>query len=186
MKKIFFLIVLFFLATDARIALAHQPNIVFTQKGDIQIGNPELSQAFYDELKGQPRYYFIKSGKDFMLYLNLLVPEAENRYGKYSANVFLVAGDKEENVLTLDAGAGDWVRYYEEFGRDYYLKGPEAEKQMPAGIYKIEVFSADNRGKYVLAVGKSEFFDAKSILNIIWQLPFLKISFFKSDVLQFF
>ena len=66
------------------------------------------------------------------------------------------------------------------------MPGPEFDKQVSAGKYKIEVFSGDNTGKYVLAVGKKEVFDAGSVLNIYWQIPFLKLTFFKSDVLQFF
>ncbi|MCX6721010.1 MAG: Type 1 glutamine amidotransferase-like domain-containing protein, partial [Candidatus Staskawiczbacteria bacterium] len=159
-------------------------------KGDVQISDPELSQAFYDELSGQPRDYFINSNKDFDLYLNLLVPEAANAQGKYSANVFLLQGDNPpEQIASIDGATFQWAETYESFGRDWYLKGPEFDRQVPAGKYKIEVFSAnntENKGKYVLAVGKKEAFDAKAILNIYWQIPLLKVQFFKTDILQFF
>ncbi len=165
---------------------AHQPRIVYSQPGDIQINNPEISQAFYDELKGKPRDYFINSSKDFALYINLLVPEEANRNGRYSANIFLVNDSGAEQIGSMDGASFEWKEFYEEFGRDYYLKGPELTKEVPAGKYKIEIYSKDNQGKYVLAVGQKESYDIQSILNIYWQLPLLKVSFFKTSVLQFF
>jgi peptidase E len=192
MKKIFLLIAVFFLLGAANVVSAHQPRIIYYQQGDVQISSPEISQAFYDELKGSPRDYFISSDESFELYINLLVPMASNRDGRYSANVFLVenpsanSGQAEEQITAIDGTAFNWQEYYEEYGRDYYFKGPEFAQQVPAGKYKIEVFSADNQGKYVLAVGKEEAYDVKSLLNIYWQLPLLKIAFFKTDVLQFF
>lgn len=195
MKKSFFLLFIFLFLLGClgpSAVFAHQPRIIYFQQGDIQINNPEISQAFYDDLNGSPRDYFIDSNKDFELYINLLVPDPENRNGRYSANVFYIADGKEDIIFSTDALSSDWQGFYEEFGRDYYLKGPEFSKQVSAGKYKIEVYSKDlpaqagNLGKYVLVVGKTEAFDIKSLLNVYWQLPLLKVSFFKTSVLQFF
>ena len=180
-------ITVFTFLTAGSAAFAHQPNLVFLKQGDVNIQNPEISQAFYDELKGNPKNYFITSDKDFVLYINILVPEIANKNGRYSANVFLVKDDgTEEQIANIDGITPNWSEYYESFGRDYYLKGPELEKQLIAGKYKIEIFSADNQGKYVLAVGKTESYDLKALLNIYWQLPLLKIKFFNTSVFQFF
>ncbi|MEK7562423.1 MAG: hypothetical protein AAB509_01965, partial [Patescibacteria group bacterium] len=201
MKKIFLLCsIVFILLGSASEVLAHMPRLIYLQKGDIQINNPEVSQAFYDELKGQPRDYFINSDKDFNLYINLLVPETANPDGRYSANIFslgrsqtgealgrtgeAIIEEKETRLYSISASI--WEEFYEPFGRDYYLKGPEFDKKVPAGKYKIEVFSKENQGKYVLAVGKQEVFPLPESLNVYWQLPLLKIEFFKTSVLQFF
>jgi len=180
------LAVFFTFLTAGTIAWSHSPELIYQKQGEIQIDNPEISQAFYDELKGAPRNYFISSDKDFNLYVNVLVPEAKNREGRYSANIFSLAGGKEEKIFFIDGEIFEWKEFYEPFGREYYLKGPEFEDNVPAGKYKIEVFSADNTGRYVLAVGKEESFDAISILNLYWQIPELKINFFETSVLQFF
>jgi dipeptidase E len=180
------LAVFFTFLTAGTIAWSHSPELIYQKQGEIQIDNPEISQAFYDELKGAPRNYFISSDKDFNLYVNVLVPEAKNREGRYSANIFSLAGGKEEKIFSIDGEIFEWKEFYEPFGREYYLKGPEFEDNVPAGKYKIEVFSADNTGRYVLAVGKEESFDAISILNLYWQIPELKINFFETSVLQFF
>jgi dipeptidase E len=185
-KKIIpYIIVFLFLAIAGNVS-AQQPRLVFLQQGDVQISNPETSQLFYDNLNGKPRDYFIDSGKDFELYINLLVPEAVNRNGRYSANIFLLKDNATEQIASIDGTSFDWQRIYKPFDRDYYLKGPEFSKQLPAGKYKIEVYSKDNQGKYVLAVGKTETYDIQSVLNIYWQLPFLKLTFSKTSVLQFF
>lgn len=186
MRKLILSLIVLLCLSFAGSVLAHQPDVVFFKKGDLIINNPEISQAFYDELKGGPRDYFITSDKSFDLYINLLVPEIENRHGRYSANIFFDNNGQEELVVLVDGASFEWQEYYESYGRDYYIKGPEFEKQLPAGKYKIEVFSADNLGKYVLVVGKKESYDAKAVLNIYWQLPYLKIVYFKTSVLQFF
>ncbi len=184
MKKIFLVLIIFILLGTASGVSAHMPRLIYSQKGDIQINNPEFSQAFYDELSGKPRDYFITSDKEFDLYLNFLAPEFTNPNGRYSANIFYISGEKEKLLYSISASI--WEEFYEPFGRDYYLKGPEFDKKVFAGKYKIEVFSADNQGKYVLIVGKQEIFPLPESLNIYWQLPLLKIDFFKTSVLQFF
>lgn len=192
MKKIILSLIIFFLLIVANFVSAHQPKIIYFQSGNIYIENPEISQAFYDEITGSPRNYYISSDKNFNLYLNLLVPNPANRDGKFSANIFLISSDQEQQVGILDGQNYEWTEYYEEFGRDWYMKGPELEQELGAGNYRIEVFLQDppaqagNFGKYVLAVGKNESFDARGLLNIFWQLPLLKIQFFNTSPLQFF
>ena len=186
MKKIFLFLTILSFLIFANNASAHQPRIVYLQSGNVNINNPETSQAFYDDLKGKPRDYFIDSNKDFELYINILVPEIANRDGRYSVKVFSINGDNEDQITEIDGGSSVWQEFYEPFGRDYYLKGPEFTKQVLAGKYKIEVYSKDNQGKYVLAVGQKESYDFQSVLNVYWQLPLLKVTFFKTSVLQFF
>ncbi|MCX6720611.1 MAG: Type 1 glutamine amidotransferase-like domain-containing protein [Candidatus Staskawiczbacteria bacterium] len=182
MKKIFLILIILVALGFAGNAFAHQPVIVFGQTGEIQVKNPDISRAFYDELKGSPRDYFIDSDKDFILYINLLVPGHANEIGKYSAVIFR----GEEKIALVDGDSFEWKSWWEPFGRDWYMQGPELTQQVPAGKYKIEVYSKDNLGKYVLAVGQTESFDIKSLLNVYWQLPLLKLTFFKTSILQFF
>jgi len=187
MQKITFSLALILgFLTAGTIAWAHQPELIYQKQGNIEISNPEVSRAFYDELKESPRNYFVSSEKDFDLYINLLVPEIINANSRYSANIFLIENDKEEKIASFDGNSAEWEEFYEPFGREYYLKGPEFEEQVLAGKYKIEIFSPENTGRYVLAVGKEESFDAVSLINLFWQIPLLKISFFETSVLQFF
>lgn len=192
MKKVYCILIFsaIFLFVFCEVSLAHQPRLVYLQEpSPVIVENPEVSQAFYDELKGFPKSYFIESEKDFELYINLLVPEHSNGPGKYSALVFVLEdGDInfERKIAELDGELFDWKGFYEPYGRDYYLKGPEFFKQIPPGKYKIEVYSRDNQGKYVLAVGKKEVYNFSDILGAYWKIPLLKITFFKTSVMQFF
>ncbi len=173
---------------------AHLPRIIYNQSGDIQVKEPETSQVFYDELGGNPRNYLVRSDVDFNLYINLLVPVYSNSTGKYSAKIFLIKkpsagseGVEDEEVTFIDGQTNFlWKEFYEPFSRDYYFKGPEFEKTLAAGNYKITIFSYENKGKYVLAVGKDEKFPLMEILNIYWVMPLLKMEFFKTSVLEFF
>lgn len=57
---------------------AHQPRLetgkFVSLENPIIVENPEISQAFYGELEGNPDYFQIKSDQPFQLYVNLLVP----------------------------------------------------------------------------------------------------------------
>ncbi|MBI1866421.1 MAG: Type 1 glutamine amidotransferase-like domain-containing protein [Candidatus Staskawiczbacteria bacterium] len=178
----------------AQPASAYLPRIIYNQSTDIQVKEPEVSQVFYDELGGSPRNYLIHSDKDFNLYINLLVPAYSNSNGRYSAKIFLVkntpttSGQAEDEEISFIDGQTDflWKEFYEPFGRDYYFLGPEFEKNLSSGDYKITIFSYENRGKYVLSIGKEEKFSLIEILNIYWVMPLLKMEFFKTSVLEFF
>jgi hypothetical protein len=184
MKKIFLILSFIIFLGIAQNASAHLPRIV--DQDSIAINNPEISQAFYGTLNGKPAEYIINSDKNFKLYINLLVPELANRDGRYSANVFLIKDGKEELVAFIDGASAKWEEMWEEFGRDYYLKGPEFQKDMEAGTYKIIVSGNNNQGKYVLVVGEAEKFTILETLKVFYVIPWLKIYFFNSPILEFF
>jgi len=167
----------------ASAALAHQPVIV--GKDTFTIEKPEISRAFYHELSGQPRSYFINADKAFDLYLNLLVPKNTNANGRYSARVYRLDDGKRALLANVKAESVVWQEFYEPFGGDTYVKGPEFKQNVPAGRYEIEVYSADNRGKYVLAVGEKEYFGPKEIANVYTEVPKLKSEFFGTNPLTF-
>ena len=197
MKKVVLLAVPIFLLVLVSAALAHQPRIV---SGELtQIENPEVSQAFYGELKGKPDYYQIKSGDPFSLYVGVLVPELEGIGKDVSVEIRKEhehdeeepepEHEKNETLFLLDGLEHEWTYYYEEFGGDSYYKGPELrsnpdEEALPRGVdvdegtYTIKVFSPDNEGKYVLVVGEREEFPLNEIVNTLFVLPTLKAQFF--------
>jgi len=171
------LICIAFLVLQPASAEAHQPRLV---NGDmIIIDHPEVSKAYYDILTGAPRTYVIESPEPFLLYLNLLVPESSNPQGRYSAIVYTVKGTEKTAWAKLDAASVEWKEFYEEYGGDYYLWGPEYEQRVPAGRYEVVVYSADNRGYYSLATGKQEVFPPDEIARAFLILPFLKMQFFQ-------
>ena len=181
MKKLILVISFFFFLILPKQAWAHQPRIVSQEK--LQVENPEVSQAFYGELKGKPVSFEINSTKPFILYLNLLVPDLPGIEKDVSARVY----SGEEEIFFLDGTNFNWVSFFEEFAGDNYFKGPEIEEEVEQGKYLVEVFSSDNQGKYVLAIGKKEEFPPGETVETIFLLPQLKKNFFnKSPFTAFF
>jgi hypothetical protein len=178
--------VLLLLLLAAAPALAHQPRLVGS-KPSVEVRNPEVSQAFYARLEGGPQSYYIRSDKPLRLYLNLLVADQPGIDTDYRA--VLYRGDvAPDNVIArLDGPGFAWKPFYEPFGGDHYLLGPELDQDMPAGTYVVVVTSSDNAGKYALAVGKKESFPIGEIIRTIGVLPRLKKEFFgKSPLTGFF
>lgn len=182
------MILLFVLFLSICTVAAHQPRVDVgtntTVTNPIIVQNPEISQAFYGNLKGSPDYYQITSDKPFELYLNLLVPASPGLGGSLpSAQVTDSSG---KVIMTLNGTTSTWTPYFEEFGGDYYLKGPEASQTVPAGTYMIKIFNNNNQGKYSLAIGKIEAFPADESLKAIINLPILKEQFFGKPVTTLF
>jgi hypothetical protein len=158
-------------------ASAHQPRLV--SDGAVSVENAEVSKAYYDVLNGTPRTYIIDAQQAFSLYLNLLVPKSSNPEGRYSAIVYEIDAGRKIEIARVNASDVEWAEFYEEYGSDYYLKGPEYKKALPAGRYEIEVYSADNIGKYVIAIGDKEEFPPLEIINALLIMPVLKVQFFQ-------
>ncbi len=159
-------------------ASAHQPRLVPPGQESIEVKNPEVSQAFYGQFKENPHIYNISSGKEFEIYLNVLVPDLPGAQKDVSA-ALLKAGDTEHPVAVLDGINFNWQPYHEEFANDDYFKGPEFGQTVPAGDYEVRVWSSNNDSKYVLVIGKKEqFFTPSSIIDTITTLPAIKSQFF--------
>lgn len=186
-KKLILGIILVFFISLCSVS-AHQPRLdtetTVSVENPIMVENPEVSQAFYGELNGKPVYYQIKSDKPFQLYINLLVPASPGIGGEFvSAQVTDSSGNV---VMYLNGTNSTWTPYFEEFGGDYYLKGPEAILQVPAGTYTIKVFNSQNQGKYSIAIGKIETFPANEAFTALFTLPLLKEQFFAKPISTLF
>ena len=86
--------------------------------------------------------------------------------------------EQPSNRLPKWTATLDWQEYYESISREYYLKGPELDKQLPVGKYKIEVYSGDNQGKYVLVVGKNDVYDYSVNFKYLLAVAVFKSIFF--------
>lgn len=186
------LLAVFVFAPD--MALAHQPRIV--TGNSVKIANPEVSQAFYGELRGAPAEYQIASDREFRLYVGILVPDLPAARKDISAEIYRVKNGGKEIVALLDGSRFKWTPFYEEYGKDNYFWGPEykadvsqkgvviAGRQVPGGEYRIRVFSPANRGRYALAIGDIEAFPPKEIVGALLIMPRLKIKFFNEPLLK--
>lgn len=181
MKKLLLVLIIF---ASLSLVSAHQPRLVYQQNLNesnfYTIKNPEVSQAFYAELKGSPEYYVINSPTSFNLYVQILSP------ADFGDQDFSVRVIKMNSTILLNGEKSTWTKFYEEFAGDTYFQGPEYESPNSQGFYVLKISSSDNLGKYVLVVGKKETFPFKEALNAIVSMPKLKIYFQKSVFLSFF
>ncbi|AAB85593.1 unknown [Methanothermobacter thermautotrophicus str. Delta H] len=177
---VLFIIVLITI-TCASAAYSHQPRLV-TGSDEVIVQNPEVSQAFYGELKGKPVYFRITSESPFRLYVNILVPYSPDAEPVY---VDIIRGDGKV-IGTLKGNISTWEPYFEEFGGDYYLKGPEFNGTVDAGTYRLKVYSPANREKFSLAVGSIESFPPDESLKALVLLPVLKSEIFQVPVILLF
>ena len=181
MRRWALLILILIVITCAPAAYSHQPRLV-TGSDEVIVQNPEVSQAFYGELKGKPVYFKITSSRPFRLYVNILVPYSADAEPVY---VDIVRGDGKV-IGTLRGNLSTWKPYFEEFGGDYYLKGPEFNSTVEAGTYWLKVYNPGNRGKFSLAVGDIESFPPDESLKALVLLPVLKSEIFGVPVLLLF
>jgi hypothetical protein len=181
-------VIFVFLFASISMVSAHQPRLEVgqnaTYENAIVVENPEISQAFYGKLSGSPNCYKITSDKPFKLYINILVPASPG----ISANLVSaeVLNSSGESILLLNGTDAQWEPYFEEFGGDYYLKGPEATKNLPSGTYYVKVFNSNNQGKYAIAMGDIESFPIEESLTALVTIPLLKEFFFAKPITTLF
>ena len=184
LKKIVFVLVALLLIP---IALAYPPRIAFETESSIDnqiiVKNPEISQAFYGELKDTIDYYQIKSDKEFNLYLEITVPDIPKQRTDFAVDIY-----QDGRLFKKIGSAGfEWTKFHEDFTGDDYLRGPSFEQKVPAGTYLIKVYNRDATGKYSLVIGKTESFTLKETAKTILAMPKIKSDFFgKPAVSAFF
>ena len=162
---------------------AHQPKLInYSPSFDNphEVIYPEISKAYYSELKGKPHYYKIHSESDFLFYTGILSPKVNENYKWLSLEVL------DENKVVIYKADGkdfEWNAWYEPYARDWYWKGPEIGTErneefktsftVRAGTYYIKVFNEDNIGHYSLAVGEAEFFGSNLWEQILTWTPII-------------
>jgi len=162
------------------IAWAHQPRIVKPNSGPVTVEQPEVSKAYYGELRGRPQLFEISSETPFVLYVNVLVPKIPDIEKNVSAAIY--SGGKQ--VAALNGVRFKWAVFHEPFAGDDYYKGPEFSKRVEAGTYSVKVFSPINRGKYVLAIGEKEEFPFGEAMRAFAAVVRLKSDFFGKSPLS--
>jgi hypothetical protein len=152
---------------------AHQPRLIGNET-EVIVTLPEISKAYYDNLTGKPVTYNIEATEAFRLYVNILVPDIEGIEKDFSVRIL----KKGTVISNLDGRSYEWTRFHEPFAGDYYYRGPEYVEMQDPGHYEIQVYSPDNQGKYVLAVGDQEAFPFGELVKTYVVLPRLKSQFF--------
>ena len=154
-------------------AWGHQPRLIGTET-EVMVILPEISKAYYGQLAGTPVTYHIEAENAFRLYVNILVPDIEGIEKDVSVKIL----KQGAAISHLDGTKHNWQDFFEPFAGDHYFRGPEYVENQPPGKYEIHVYSPDNQGKYVLAVGDRESFPLGELIKTYCVLPRLKSDFF--------
>ncbi len=158
------------------IASAHQPRLTVPSKTPIKIEEPEVSKAYYGHLIGQPQEFEISTSDSFDFYVQILVPDVSGSRKDFQVTASISPSGEE--LFTIDGTKVNWTKFFEPYGNDTYLQGPEMSTSGPAGTYRLKLSNPDNLGTYVLVVGKKEQFPLGEALNTLIVLPTLKQDYF--------
>ncbi len=163
-------------------ASAHQPRLV--EGTSTTVAQPEVSKAYYGELRGEPHVFHISSSKPFALYVNILVPDIVGQKKDVSA-LIVKKGVTTSPLAALSGPDFAWKPFFEPFGYDHYFMGPEYRGHVGPGAYEVLVSSNNNDSKYSLAIGETEAFDATEGLSALYLIPRIKRNFFNESPLNF-
>jgi len=139
MKKVFWLALWFILFW---LCFAHQPRLVYKidlpASNPLQIENPNISQAFYAELKWTPEYYSFSFDKSYTWYTSIVIPMISWATKDFS---FELQKNWTTIIMSWWTNFQRW-EFYEEFAWDQYFQGPEFKQLLGTGDYLIKVFTS--------------------------------------------
>ncbi|MDP2709282.1 MAG: hypothetical protein Q8O93_04565 [bacterium] len=189
MKQIYYsaIFILAFGLLAAAPAEAHQPRLVDGNQL-VLIKQPEISQAFYGELKGYEAYYLIDLQQAQDLYFQILTPDLPGIAKDKAVDIKYMneLGAESEEFARLDPASAEWTEFYEELAGDHYWQGPEIKQPAEPGYYVVKVTSPDQAGKYVLVVGEKEEFPPLEAVKAALIIPQLKKNFFNQPLTAWF
>jgi hypothetical protein len=170
---------------------AHQPRLtmdlaIHDENSSLLVKDPQVSQAFYGELDGQPDYYRIVLGRPAQIYFGITAPDMPGQQTDFSVELYDHKDTAITQVFLLDGAAFQWKQFYEPFGGDWYLQGPAATENLTNVTYYVKVSSPSNQGRYALAIGDEEAFPLGEVINAYLLLPVIKQQFFEKPVAFWF
>jgi len=182
-KLLLFFVICLCLASSA---FAHKPELVSEYSSKkILVERPEVSKAYYGVFDSAVRMqeFVIESDTEFELYANFLLPVNENSLMDKRMTMQIFKSDELLSVLLGEEH--EWTEFFEPFGYDEYLMGPEFESQVEPGRYKI-VLSMDEGvelvdgevNSYSVAIGKIEDFGFEETIDTYRLIPKIKSQIF--------
>ena len=189
-KLLLFFVICLCLASSA---FAHKPELVSEYSSKkILVERPEVSKAYYGVFDSAVRMqeFVIESDTEFELYANFLLPVNENSLMDKRMTMQIFKSDELLSVLLGEEH--EWTEFFEPFGYDEYLMGPEFESQVEPGRYQI-VMSMDagvelvdgEVNSYSVAIGKIEDFGFEETLDTYRLIPKIKAQIFNKTGADF-
>ena len=158
----------------------------------LEIPDPSISWAMYEEINGDIRYYSFYGKQGDPLYASIVIPKLENLI-EFTPSIafigveshldlieeFKILKPKKSFDFSLPQGYDVYVfdyegiipskEFYEPFGQVTYWERQEINFDFPVdGTYYLAVFDENSTpGKYALAVGTIEDFSAYDFFTIL-------------------
>ena len=158
----------------------------------LEIPDPSISWAMYEEIYGDIRYYSFYGKQGDPLYASIVIPKLENLI-EFTPSIafigveshldlieeFKILKPKKSFDFSLPQGYDAYVfdydgiipskEFYEPFGQVTYWERQEINFDFPVdGTYYLAVFDENSTpGKYALAVGTIEDFSAYDFFTIL-------------------
>lgn len=177
MRFVFTVFAAVILATTAS---AHSPVVndkaaPYSLDDPFVVDDPEHSKAIFSELRGEPQFFRIDANQPFRFYAGITQAKLDacGLFQTFSFDVYKLADGKLKRIDRRDGAKFDWWPWYEEFGKQWYWVGPEigagfkGDRTYEAGTYFIKVYNADNRGRYVMAIGDIERFGLGAVAGML-------------------
>ena len=100
----------------------------------------------------------MRTEEEFRLKVEIAVPDIESVENSISGIIIkeIEGGGRVVEVARLPAKSTEWEPFYEPFGGDSYRRGPSYDEVVEPGVYRVEVSTPENMGKYVLSIGYLE------------------------------
>jgi len=153
----FFSIFFFFSAINAQ---AYNPSLNTTEipyeifTADSKVG---LKAEYLGELSGYPQMYEFTLGQDEELYLSL--SQADNEEIVPFSVIVVRENDKNGGVAEigrLRSDEANWVRTKDSVLGISLLQTDSFTAPIGSGVYRVEVSTPDNEGKYMLTIGQDD------------------------------
>ncbi len=181
--RYFLSVVLFFVAypTYAYLPVMTENETVHTVT---EITDFKTEHMYFGELTGFPHMYLLRSGEPFTLKVMLLLPDTQKVTHDINSIIIRETGfqGRIEEVTRLLAKDALWESSYDPWGGDWYQEGVTYEETAEAGVYRIEVSSPNNTGKYVLVLGHESALGSLGYFELVGRLSEVKSFLGKSQV----
>ena len=158
----------------------------------LEIPDPSISWAMYEEINGDIRYYSFYGKQGDPLYASIVIPKLENLI-EFTPSIAFIGVESHLDLIeefkilkprtsfdfSLPQGYNAYVfdydgiipskEFYEPFGQVTYWERQEINFDFPVdGTYYLAVFDENSTpGKYALAVGTIEDFSAYDFFTIL-------------------
>jgi hypothetical protein len=144
----------------------------------------KTEQMYFGELDGFPHMYLIRSSEPFTLKAEILLPDIEKTPRDINGIIIRDTGfqGRIQEMTRMLAKDASWESFYDLWGGDRYLRGTTYKQDVESGVYRIEVSSPNNEGKYVLIVGNEDSFGSIGYFELIGRLSAVKSFFGKSPL----